>query len=104
MDLYFVVMVNLFQGIETIFQPVTPHDFFMPFSVQPMGMVFSVMGWFAKVMTRNKKVTGFFAGSFLAPATGLCLSLNNTAGCSVGQGQTSTYLCEHTSFDSERDP
>ena len=49
----------------------TPHNFPMPWLAQPigivsqvMGIVFPVMGWLAKVMARNKKVMGFFAGSF----------------------------------------
>jgi len=35
-----------------------------------MGIIFPVMGWLAKVMTRNKKATGFFAGLFIGNCSG----------------------------------
>jgi len=64
-------MATLLQVIAIIFHLMTPHNFPMPWLAQPigivsqvMGIVFPVMGWLAKVMARNKKVMGFFAGSF----------------------------------------
>jgi len=39
-----------------------------------MEIVFPVMSWLAKVMTRNGKVVGFLAGSFSCTCSGLVLA------------------------------
>jgi len=70
MDRSFVFMETLLEVIAIIFYPMTPRNFLMPWLAQAMGIVsqvlgtvFSVMGWLAKVMARDKKATGYIAGS-----------------------------------------
>jgi len=70
MDLYFVIMVNLLQGIETIFLPVTPPNLLMPPLAQAMTIVSVIMVWLVKVMARSEKVIVFLAKSFSGTCSG----------------------------------
>jgi len=65
----------------------TPHNFAMPWLTkamrifpQTMGIVFPVMGWLDKVMARNEKVTGCFAGFFSGTCSGLVPAVKSYRG------------------------
>ena len=85
-------------------------NFLMPRLAQPirivsqvLKIVFPVMGWLAKVMARNEKVMGFFAGFF----SGICYELVPAAcsippRCDTGRVQLIKSLCEDRRCGEER--
>jgi len=86
-------------------------NFLMPRLAQPirivsqvLKIVFPVMGWLAKVMTRREKVRGFFAGvlQWHLLRAGAC-RVQYITGCAAGRVQFIKYLCEDRRFGDERE-
>ena len=95
---------NFLKVTEIVFHPMTPSNFRTAWLTVAMRIVFPVNPWLAKVMACCEKIVGSLAESISENSDGFVPPSDGTTSYSVGQARTSTYLCEHPSFDCERDP